>query len=203
MRPKTPTRFFRFKPEFGWAESFSAAALVVALWALYQSSASSRPDVFVEEITPRVLVMTFPDADTAIAAMTSLLLTNRGGRDVSLTGIRRDQHIPIIVFAQGNRVDTIVSMDHHVFLAEQTYFDLDVSPKAMRETRLRDAALELLAIPIPAGGSKVITLGVYFEPLSEVRLRAEVILFLAKLRFSNGFVYEYRHAYPTAVADSI
>jgi hypothetical protein len=195
------SRILQFEFKLGWSELLAFAALIVSAISLIQVAETSRPQVVVETLTPvagPIVQDGVSSADTVFVAAIPLLVTNRGGRDVALVGIRPDEIFPWISAARGDSVDRDPELSYRVFFTRGTPVTLDVPRRGLDSVDYKTARdMELVSIPVESGHSALFTFGIYVESYRDARQLADYFLVAANLKFSDGTTHPIRHGIGT------
>jgi hypothetical protein len=141
---------------------------------------------------------TTPIVDSVFVAAIPLLVTNRGGRDVALIGIRPDEVFPWISTARDDSLNREPALSHRVFFTRGTLDRNDVTPTGLQKLEYRTARqMELVSIPVQSGHSEIFTFGVYVDSYRKARELAEYLLIAANFKFSDGTEFRLRQGVAT------
>lgn len=195
-------KFFSFREnKFGWTQLIAVLALIVSicspLYMSYQGRKNAEPRVIVEEDTP--FTGSFYDDTLSkwrFFTYNRILITNKGGRTVTLIGMYPSKDLPVIIPSMSNTiVDKRIS--YSIFPLEEMKEDIIKDP--MKLARFKNFGLERLSvlnIPIEPGKTIIKNYGIIFDTYSDKDRTADLLFFGLDLKFSEGNKYFYHRGYP-------
>lgn len=196
-------RFFKFENKIGWSEAFALLAIIISIISLYQSyrvEQSALPNIVVTEKTPTIIVSYDTQQRQWIyLTYNRIIITNRGGRTVTLIGIRppeEPEELPMVLPVKNGKVDENIKINASIFPTSELLEDIKNNHSLLSKYKgIGIERLSVLNIPIEPGETKVLNLGIIFDAYSGNERIAETIFFGVNLVFGDGENYWYRHGY--------
>jgi hypothetical protein len=156
------SKYLSFKPELDWSGVVSLVALGLAGLALWQGHSANSPSVQLLPLDPEIATV----HDTAsswerLLIVQTVLISNTGGRSVTLIGLSPPAHLPILAtLKQGQQVS--VSTD--LILAGPFNWDWISNPGAIQAgVHLRSEGLTPLPKVIAPGEAQPVYVSVLLE----------------------------------------
>ncbi len=183
----------KFDRKVGWSELFSLLALAFSAFALWQVNVQIRqnlPDILVERRVPVTFVSADPAKSNEINVGLTFLVTNRGGRAVSLLKLTQAELPPFLRLWQKN-----VAEDSQI---DAEYALLDGSFNSPQElaTELGKAALKPMLMPqvlnevVESGHTRSFALALRLRDKRHKPIDGQdAIAFTCILVFSDGSTY--------------
>jgi hypothetical protein len=194
--------YFKFEEKIGWSEVVASLALLVSLasgWASYKAVTENRPALSVKEDQ----VVGGPYFNEAIQRWQHLvyarfIVTNLGGRPTTLLGFEANPRVPVVMGLSGTNAHVSADLVSKYLILDSLPEDIRANPQSIVEAKAVSAErLGLLNMPIEAGSTKVVILGIVFDAYDPQHTRrAEQLLVALDLIFANG----YRHTFLGALA---
>jgi hypothetical protein len=196
-------KLFTFERKIGWPELLSFAAFLISVVGYLQLREQVRqaiPDIFIEKRDPLTGGMLNEETGNArLAALHTFRISNRGGRAVSLVGLRPNQlsgWIGTAALASGSQFIKDVKLEPRFFIAEGA----PPSPERLGEFFSTHGAeplesLALVNISLDAGQTKILNLGVLINAYRGKKRLGDTVIFSVDLLFSDGTTHELGQAY--------
>jgi hypothetical protein len=178
-----------FQMKFGWSELFALAAVIISIatfWYTRAQFVESLPGVAVSSRTAIVLNSNSPNRQPELIAALPFMVTNRGGRAVTLLQLQRAQIAPLLQI-----VDSGITEQHNlearVALIEASPDQDQVIPNAVMLARTQ--VLEFprdIAETVESGRAKPFILVVRISDKNGGPIADTKIFFSCTIVFSDG-----------------
>jgi hypothetical protein len=177
-----------FEKKFGWAELFSAIAILISLGALWYARAQvtqNLPDLDIESQTAIHLTKADINDQSEWVEFLPFVVTNRGGRTVTLIKLERDVIPPVIRVRNGNATEDN-ELDISFALVEGPTDTKDFQSKALN-TETRNLSMpHIINDSIESGKAKSYVMVLKIRDKKQRNLTGSTILFSCRAVFSDG-----------------
>ena len=184
--------WIHFDPKFGWSELLSLLALLFSLVALWQVSVQGRqnlPEVVIDRRVPLVLISDDPTKHEEINVGLGFVITNRGGRPVSLLQIEQTDLPPFLRFAQST-ADEDPHIEADYALIEGLFNPPEELGEQMITSKFRPFVLpQVINEEIDSGQTRSFALVLKLRDKRAKSLVTSRVAFACLLVFSDGSSY--------------
>ena len=189
VRMKFP---INFEHKFGWSELLSAIALLVSLVALWYARAQvtqNLPDVLVETQTAIRLFSTTQGSQSEWVSLLPFVVTNRGGRTVTLVKFVRED-LPPVLRINDELITENKELDVSFALTEGVTDSKDFIQSKALSVETRPLSLpHVINESIDSGKARSFVMIVRMKDKNNRSLQGSKILFSCKAVFSDGTTY--------------
>ncbi|WP_194542186.1 hypothetical protein [Paenibacillus sp. JZ16] len=194
---------FNFRREIGWAEIIASIALIFAVGPIiidYLTYKSQDSKIEVTQEVPKVfLFIDSKDGKQKMFTYNRLVVTNTGGKTVTLNGFQPNDMPPVILNVVDGRISN-QTVEYSIFPLDFLMEDIKNEPDKI--FNLKKTSLEALSVineSIEPGITKVLNYGIVFEPFDiNKKQLSDLILINFNIKFSDGYEYSFKQGYPVS-----